>query len=79
LLPKLSRLIEQLIVRGTIFHTLNSRLFISNPNPGRSACSKFIILGLAYSHPLGDFQQRRGGRALAATRARNDAEGAAWR
>jgi hypothetical protein len=28
-LPKLSALIEQLIARGTIFRTPNSRLFIS--------------------------------------------------
>jgi hypothetical protein len=43
LAPKLFALIEQPIARRTIFRTLNSILFISNPNPGRSVCSKFII------------------------------------
>jgi hypothetical protein len=60
-LLKLSVLIEQLISIRTIFHTTNLILFIYNPNPGRSACSKFIIFRfclftlsrrLSYSHQI---------------------------
>jgi hypothetical protein len=61
-LPKSSTLIEQLIARGTIFRTPNSLIFISNPKPRRSACSKFIIFKFRLFTPSSRLSITSGGR-----------------